>query len=362
MSSPALNEYYLNNFASNVARQICAATFSEIEKVSGSEIKKLTSVRQVNYFVIKYLFQNWKKEMKKITASPYFNYDHPEVKEALIAFKNKVSNHILIAEDDLEPLVKASVKDTLMLMYSPYDYFITEFKQSAPLNLKTLEEKGKYLTINKKLWDSLIESLKNSTEEEFTADYLESEFNRVCEESGHEPDSIDHIIEDLGEYQPIEEDKLYSESRGDYNADPIHEEKVVDSEISLKTTDETISENVEEGESEKPKPIVDKFQSDYETLNDKVASERGKVKTLADQNLNSIKKGLSLNQRYMFTRELFGGDPQMFDQAIEKLDSCSEYNEVISLIEKEFAPNNHWNMDSYEVSEFMHMVNRRFPD
>ncbi|NMM49781.1 hypothetical protein [Marinigracilibium pacificum] len=364
MSSPALNENYLQKYASNVARQICAAAFSEKEKVSGADIKKLTPVKQVNYFVIKYLFKNWKTEMKRLTDSPYFDYDHQEVKEALIQFKNKVSNHILIAEKDLEPLVYDSVIDTLKLMYSPYDFFISEIKELDGMGIKAIDERGKYLTINKNLWSGLVSNLNSLDNEEYSFEVLENQFNRVCEESGSEPDSIDHLINDLNEYQPIDESELYTERSG-FNTSEIVvdeieeieiEEEQVKQESFVENTHEELEDSIEE------KPLVDRFHSDYETLNDKVASQKGKVKTLAHQNLESIKKGLSLNQRFMFTKELFRGDQELFEHAIDKLDQCSEYNEVINLIEQEFAPNNKWNMESYEVSEFMHMINRRFPD
>ena len=48
----------------------------------------------MNLFVVRELFKAWKEETKKL-KSPYFNYESPEVKEALETLMDKLSNNIL---------------------------------------------------------------------------------------------------------------------------------------------------------------------------------------------------------------------------------------------------------------------------
>src|SRR4051812_20462552 len=69
--------------------------FSSNEKISGKDILSLSSVHQVNLFVIRELFKAWKEETRK-QKSVYFDYENDEVKEALNTFMSVLSNHILI--------------------------------------------------------------------------------------------------------------------------------------------------------------------------------------------------------------------------------------------------------------------------
>src|SRR5690349_3837995 len=82
--------------------------FSSRDKITGSEILALSNIQQVNLFVIRELFKAWKEETRK-QKSAYFDYDSPDVKEALTTFMSVLSNHISINRNDFSPLLKKGV-------------------------------------------------------------------------------------------------------------------------------------------------------------------------------------------------------------------------------------------------------------
>ncbi len=59
------------------------------------EIIHLTPVQQVNYFVLKELFQRWKSEINQL-KSPYFDYDNDEVQASLKAFYERALTDIYL--------------------------------------------------------------------------------------------------------------------------------------------------------------------------------------------------------------------------------------------------------------------------
>src|SRR6187402_755554 len=67
------------------AENVLKGFFSSKDRITGSEILSLCNVQQVNLFVVRELFRAWKEETKRL-KSPYFDYEHPEVKEALDNF------------------------------------------------------------------------------------------------------------------------------------------------------------------------------------------------------------------------------------------------------------------------------------
>ena len=77
------------------AISILSDTFKSNDKVDGEKLISLTNSRQVNSFLIRSLFNQWRSEVEQL-ESPYFDFKHEKVKEALKQFMNVLSNHISI--------------------------------------------------------------------------------------------------------------------------------------------------------------------------------------------------------------------------------------------------------------------------
>jgi hypothetical protein len=71
--------------------------------------------------------------------------------------------------------------------------------------------------------------------------------------------------------------------------------------------------------------------------------------------LKSLKEGLSLNDRYLFQRELFNNDKSKLDETVATLDHFSNIREAVDYLKSNFK----WTKS--EASEkFVQLVKRRF--
>ncbi|MEM7297884.1 MAG: hypothetical protein AAF391_06420, partial [Bacteroidota bacterium] len=117
-----LNEDFIDSYCEKFAAKVATDFFSKGKDViTGKEILNVTPSKQVNFFVIKLLFRYWQEETKKL-ESPFFNYKHDEVRQAMIQFMNVLSQHIEINKDKFETLMNHAIKDTIYLASMPQAY------------------------------------------------------------------------------------------------------------------------------------------------------------------------------------------------------------------------------------------------
>jgi hypothetical protein len=71
--------------------------------------------------------------------------------------------------------------------------------------------------------------------------------------------------------------------------------------------------------------------------------------------LKSLKDGLSLNDRYLFQRELFDNDKTRLDETVAALDALQNIQEAVAFLKANFK----W-IKSEASEKFVHLVKRRF--
>src|SRR5688500_17164236 len=131
------------------ADKVSKSFFSSKNKISGAEILSLCNVPQINMFVVRELLLTWREETKKL-KSPYFDYEDAEVKAALDNFLTVLSNHISVSAEYFVPLLKKAVRQTLLVIFNPYDFFsILVTGKNNKIELSQFKEEIKYLKINK---------------------------------------------------------------------------------------------------------------------------------------------------------------------------------------------------------------------
>jgi len=311
-----LNHQAIDAYSKALAKQLSQSFFSNSSHISGKEILELSPNKQINLMVLKNLFKKWKKENAKL-QSPYFDYHSHEVKKAMKDFMNTLSRHIYVKKEHFEPLLKESIKDSVLLAFSPYDFYSKEINQrdDSRLRLSDLQDLKKYIKFNDFLLDGLIEHFKSHKEEVVFNDTAFEMFNEVCSNSEEQPADIQPLLAEFSKTLPLSLADIYLE------------------------------EGTEAGILNK------KLQSkEGQTLADKLSKSGGK----------SIMKMLTLNQRFMFVNELFEGNQNLFLSAIEQLDGMNNFREASSHIKKSFADKYNWNMETEEVEEFMELIEKRF--
>lgn len=74
----------------------------------------------------------------------------------------------------------------------------------------------------------------------------------------------------------------------------------------------------------------------------------------------SIRHYITLNQRFMFVKELFDGNAAAFNAALDALDACQNYREAQQWTREHLAQKPQWEDDSEVVQEFMAVLDHRF--
>ena len=138
----------IEQYSDTYADKVLKGFFSTKEKITGSEILSLCNIQQVNLFVVSELFKNWREENKKL-RSQYFDYDHPDVKEAMENLMTLLSKNISIDRAHFTPLLKKAVNQTLLVVFDPYDFFsIIIAGQNNKLEVAPFREELKYLKVS----------------------------------------------------------------------------------------------------------------------------------------------------------------------------------------------------------------------
>lgn len=314
----------VEEYSAAFSAKIADGYFAQRQKISGNDILKLCDIQQINLFVIRELLKAWKQESVKY-KSPYFDYDAKEVRESLTHFQNVLSNNISIAKDHFIPLLKKSVTLTVFLILDPYDFYSDTLDKHGNGNIRVSELKNeiKYIKINHRPLESLVQKLEERRLESLAGNEAFALLDHILEEVNFTPEDVEPYLQRLSQVIPLEVENLY-ESKYE-KADPG---------VTLK------KQNV-------PKA----------NINEQLQKEP--VATVADnfQKISDLKNRLTINQKFMFTKMLFNGDFDLFNNAVTKLDSLSTLDEATSYLESHYS---NWDRESEEYEEFIEMVNKRF--
>lgn len=301
---------YSNFFASKLAD----AFFQRKEKISGPEILSLCEVKQVNLLVIKELMSSWKQESEK-WESPYFNYEADEVQQSMAQFRNALSNQISISKIDFLPLLKTAVAQTLFLLLAPYDFYanVLDPKAKGLLRVDELKNETRYLKINKAPLERLVEKLEERKADVVTGNEAFALLDHILEEVNFSPEDIESYT--------VVFSKLV----------PLHLEEL----LEMRETGKKIEEPKvpKKNPSEVPLPTATK------------------------KNEFRIKDGLTINQKFMFTKILFYGDFEIFSDAIDRFDNFDNLNQALNYIDENYPQ---WDKESEEYEEFFAVLQRKF--
>lgn len=388
-----LNISAVEEYSEAYAKRLTSYFFIDNEVVRGKEILKFSEVQQVNLFTLSALFEAWQQETARM-RSPYFDYESEEVQEALKVFMDTVSRFIAVRKEHFELLLTRAVKDTILLLLSPAQYFEQwETTLGHPLSLDRLKEKLRYFQINKFIPKALISrmeeigqpSVPTSLAIRWVNEMIETQPDQLAKAedqldafsrklpldvnafkmeriafSPAQPSSDSSVEERLSEVPPTHQEPVSVpallpiidplpvastlEDQPDYNAS-----QPVSHKVSVAKTHE-ISLN-------------DRLGRDQQTLNDSLKQVVTKEPTLERHlktRIENIKSAIPLNQKFVFINELFQGDTAAYHQALNELEQCGTYQAATELLMDKYASNYGWNMEGEEVGAFFEIIERKF--
>lgn len=370
----------IESYGHQYAKKVCDDFFNRTATINGQQILKLSSVAQVNMFVVSDLFERWKADTETF-KSPYFNFESEQVRAALKTFMNMVSQHITVKRDDFEPMLSSAVNRTLVLLLDPSKHF-DDFVRDSPdftLTKERLAQLAKYTKINGQVAKVLTDRMGDSEKTYVTAAL--GWLNDISEKGEFE--NPDKYLEMLSATVPLKKDSLIKSnpvkvaenssamkmSQSFFDIDPDNED-LDDEDAPLPTVSQVQAKFDQQGSGTYVKlpgfdRLNDTFTDDLPTVNDllrkEVISNVTPISDLAfSRPIKSIVDGVSLNQKFVFIGKLFDGDINSYNKAVEDLDNCLNLSEAKNLMNRSLAPKYNWIMAAEEANEFLEVVGRKF--
>ena len=335
--------------------------FPDKSTISGKEILNFCGFKQINLLVIKQLFENWQKTIEN-ARSPYFDYQNPEVENIAKQFANVLSQHILVQKEDLKPLLKQAVADTLLLILHPYSYFVKELQQlkGQVITHTKLQETFKYVNIHQYLAQDLIKKVPlNVKIELFEAITL---FKDLYEEKSEQLASVELYISQLNDFYPCnlqvfilekEPKETILEAIAEKN---IRENLRTDNEdVLVKKTNEmpqNIIQNSFFGEEKQP----GNYANNQENLanQESVLVENNRI-----EKIDSIRNAIDLNTRLRLISALFEGNHSACSQFLTELEQCMTLGATQKLVQV-YTRDYHWAEENSELSHLQEIINKKF--
>ncbi|GMQ26500.1 hypothetical protein Aoki45_31820 [Algoriphagus sp. oki45] len=361
-----INSNYLENYSKEYAQIVCDRFFSDRKFISGQEIIQLTNSTQVNFFIIKRLFELWQEELGKLKSNPFFDYRDITVHEALTQFMNVLSRRIKVERTHFQPLVKEAVSQAIHLACFPVDFYQSEIQKAPSGKINDyLKENRKYYKWHDRVVTFLIDKAGFGQDKDSYLKAIAANYQVIRENL----ESENLLIATLGDIRPFDIDQYKgADSTSSIEKEDLpHSEPIVSSatpeEEPVINKEEPILEEVKVAVEEAAKPI---FQSpaakgnlDSMALKSHFSAQSYKgMKGI----LGELSESLALNQRFMFTKELFDGNADLLKHALKSIDQAGSFDAAIELINSRYVSELDWETDSEAVREFLMLVYRKYPD
>ncbi len=365
-----INSNYLEKYAKDYAAKVCDKFFSSRQFMTGQEIVQLTTSIQVNFFVIKRLFELWQDELGKLKSNPFFDYRDVAVHEALTQFMNVLSRRIKVERSHLQPLLESAVVQSIILATDPVGYYQSEVSKAPTGKVNEyLRENRKYYKWHDKAITFLIDKAgfghddsaytrAISANYQVIKDSLESVNLLLATFGDILPFNLDAYRETSSEEIKLAEPLAESETKASFFEQIEEKSTQVEKEVSEPATSERAEVRIED-----ETPLLKNFSTsgklDFKALKAKFATEIYKG---MKGPIGELSESLAINQRFMFTKVLFDGNADLLRHALKSIDGSHSFEEAINLVNSRYVSELGWDTDSEEVHEFLQLIYRRFAD
>lgn len=323
--------------------------YSRQEYVRGEELLRLTPIEALNKLLIKQLFDEWRQAIEQ-SKSAYFDYEHPRVKAALQEYANVLSYHIKIDAEAMRRLLHRTLPLYVMLLFSPYHFFVHFFEHNPVpiLGVEELKKQLKYIKHYDFLLQALIERMEQQRMQALPPIALLGLFKVVYEQLGNrlvlDSEAIAAFLDMIGytDEQALQEkpgmeqpttEKLYSpETKQTMKADR---------EVVKERQEET--PHIQLNEDEQHDVGAEEEDDYYGGLN-----ERFKQRVSHNINLKlpqtqhrSFRDIISLHERFMFVEQLFAGSYHAYQQLIQEIEKVDDLQSAMKVLRR-YAQEKNW--------------------
>jgi len=357
-----INFNYLENYSKALSEKFCSEYFGTKKYMTGQEIIQLTPSQQVNLLIIKSLFSAWQDELEKLKSNPYFDYRDIAVDNSLKEFMNILSRAIKVERLHFEPLMRDAVEDAILLAIDPVTFYIHLIEES--------NGDGNYFNDTKKYikWHpSLLTSLMDKASMGASSSELKMVLRAKYENEKNSLEHFENLLEPLHKVQKIDYTQLV-----ELNSPTSISSKEEPKQSPISTTELTSTPPKDEAPTAQAESIHIPSETASKPQHKPASSGRAIDPALAwarfESEEYSIMKGsvgdlsesVGINQRFMFTRELFQGNADLMKHALKSIDQCDSFVEAVELINQRYVGELEWDKNSDEVNEFLQLVFRKF--
>ena len=122
-------------------------------------------------------------------------------------------------------------------------------------------------------------------------------------------------------------------------------------------------------EEEIPEPVAEKqiiqesttTEEDVVEINDAVAQNSTSLADkLRSKSIQKLADSIALNERFLYSNELFNGNMEAFKRALNELDHIASLDDATRYMEVQLKVEHSWNEESTTVQQFIQLVERRF--
>lgn len=370
------NSNYLESYSKEYAQAVSDRFFNGRQFITGQEIIQLTSSTQVNFFIIKRLFELWQEELAKLKSSPYFDYRDIAVHDALTQFMNVLSRRIKVERTFLEPMIETAVAQAIQVAVDPVYFYQSEIKKapSGKIN-EFIRENKKYYKWHDRVISFLIDKAGFGHDPEAYHRAISANYQVIKDSL----ESTNLLLATLGDVKAFNLDLFLpqgnpisslDESEATFDASdspaPSFFEEIEEEVIPVATFSQPIkSEPIAEKPAPAPIPVV---KSTSNSLGVRLDSSKLKAQFATESYkgmkgiMGELSESLALNQRFMFTKELFDGNADLLRHALKSIDEAGSFEKAVELVNSRFVAELGWETDSEAVWEFMRLIYRKFLD
>ncbi|MGA0559444.1 hypothetical protein ACO2Q8_22490 [Larkinella sp. VNQ87] len=398
--SNKFNASSLTEYCKSYARKVAGDFFAHHSVISGQELLKLSAVSQVNLFVISSLSEKWRSDAERF-RSPYFDFEHPDVREAMQVFMNTVSQHISVRREHLEPLLADATRRTLILIFDPRHYFDEALRNQPDFSLSAdaAHQLTRYTQINKFVPAALEERMKGKSV--VYVNQALTWLDEILMQRGRELEKPEKYITLFSEKLLLDPGVLLRKASYDFTPpQPVLTPNKSFFDTEIETPVAPTPEVAPPPPTNEVVPVINTMDSDaaprshfldrsgpsveptgpsmqpsqatahlsetptLEAALPKAEEESTGPVTVGETfyraPIESISKSISLNQKFMFINQLFNGNAASYNEAIEELNRATSYDQARDLVSYRYAAQYLWDMSSDEVAMLIEILKRRF--
>ena len=79
-----------------------------------------------------------------------------------------------------------------------------------------------------------------------------------------------------------------------------------------------------------------------------------------NQSISQLRGSIPLNLKFKFQNELFGGNNEDFNKAIDMVDECKDYHTAIALLKEKYIRKYNWDLGDETTRDFLSLVDKKF--